>query len=137
MTTTDQNQQSTHRLWLMLFCTLLVASGASCPRTAWQPFKPSTPVAFASKEPSLEEVAQVVNTNRAKITGLYSTNSRISGTDFPSLRTSLAVAGERNVRLRAGTGITGQEMDVGSNQEIFWFWVKRTDPPALFYGKYD
>ncbi len=137
MTTTDQNHQSTHRLWLMLFCTLLVASGASCPRTAWQPFKPSAPVAFASKEPSLEEVAQVVNANRAKITGLYSTNSRISGTDFPSLRTSLAVAGERNVRLRAGTGITGQEMDVGSNQEIFWFWVKRTDPPALFYGKYD
>ncbi len=137
MTTTDQTCKMPYRLWLILFCTLLVASGASCPRAAWQPFKPSTPVVFSSREPSLEEVAQVVNANRAKMTGLYSTNSRISGTDFPSLRTSLAVAGERDVRLRAGTGITGQEMDVGSNQEVFWFWVKRSDPPALYYGRYD
>ena len=121
----------------MLFCTWLVASGASCPRTAWQPFKPTPPVVFAGKEPSLEEVAQVVNANRAKITGIYSTNSRISGSDFPSLRTSLAVGSERNVRLRAGTGVTGQEMDVGSNQEIFWFWVKRAEPPALYYGSYN
>ncbi|MEC7501157.1 MAG: hypothetical protein VX970_05470 [Planctomycetota bacterium] len=128
---------SSFHLWLMLFCTWLVASGASCPRTAWQPFKPNAPVVFSGQEPSLEEVAQVVNANRAKITGIYSTNSRISGTDFPSLRTSLAVGSERNVRLRAGTGVTGQEMDVGSNQEIFWFWVKRAEPPALYYGRYD
>ena len=79
----------------------------------------------------------MVNANRAKISGVYSTNSRISGTDFPSLRTSLAMGGPRNVRLRAGTGVTGQEMDVGSNQEMFWFWVKRAEPPALYYGRYD
>ena len=133
----DRTLKSPDRLWLMLLCTLLVASGASCPHTAWQPFKPSAPVVFNNGEPSLEEVAQVINANRAKMTGLYSTNSRISGTDFPSLRTSLAVAGERNVRMRAGTGVTGQEMDVGSNQEVFWFWIKRADPPALYYGRYD
>ena len=133
----DRTLKSPGRLWLMLLCTLLVASGASCPHTAWQPFKPSAPVVFNNGEPSLEEVAQVINANRAKMTGLYSTNSRISGTDFPSLRTSLAVAGERNVRMRAGTGVTGQEMDVGSNQEVFWFWIKRADPPALYYGRYD
>ena len=122
--------KSSGHLSLMMLCTLLVASGASCPHKAWQPFKPSAPVVFKG-QPSLDEVTQVINTNRAKITGIYSTNSRISGSDFPSLRTSLAVAGNRNLRLRAGTGVTGQEMDVGSNEEVFWVWIKRSEPAAL------
>jgi len=121
---------------LLMFCTLLVASGASCPKTAWQPFTPSPPVVFKG-QPSLEEVAGVINANHAKIPGLYSTNCRISGSDFPSLRTSLAVGGPRQVRLRAGTGVTGQEMDVGSNPEMFWVWVKRADPPGVYFGRYD
>ena len=128
--------ESSGRLSLMMLCTLFVASGASCPRTAWQPFNQSPPVVFKG-QPSLEDVAGVINANRAKMPGLYSTNCRISGTDFPSLRTSLAVAGPRHVRLRAGTGVTGQEMDVGSNPETFWFWIKRAEPPALYYGQYN
>jgi hypothetical protein len=121
---------------LMMLCTLLVTSGAACPRRFWKPFQSSPPVVFSS-QPTLQEITEVINANRARITGLYSTNSRISGSGFPSLRTSLAVGSERHVRLRAGTGVTGQEMDVGSNQEVFWVWIKRADPPALYYGRYD
>lgn len=121
---------------VVMLLTLLVASGAACPRRLWQPFPAPPPVVF-KPEPTLEEVIQVVNANRARVTGVYSTNSRIRGSGFPSLRTSLAVGSERNVRMRAGTGVTGEEMDLGSNEQVFWVWIKRAEPPALYYGHYD
>jgi hypothetical protein len=121
---------------LLVLLTLLVASGAACPQRLWKPFPTPPPVVFGP-EPTLEEVVEVVNANRRQITGVYSTNSRIRGTGFPSLRTSLAVGSERHVRMRAGTGVTGEEMDLGSNDEVFWVWIKRSDPPALYYGRYD
>jgi hypothetical protein len=31
----------------------------------------------------------------------------------------------------------GKESDIGSNDEVFWFWSKRMDPPALFYAKHE
>jgi hypothetical protein len=37
----------------------------------------------------------------------------------------------------AGTALTGDEVDMGSNDELFWFWVKRNEPPALFYARHD
>ena len=91
---------------LVILLTLLVACGAACPRRLWQPFPAPPPAAFKA-EPTLEEVIQVVNANRARITGVYSTNSQIRGSGFPSLRTRLAVGSERNVRMRAGTGVPG------------------------------
>ena len=29
------------------------------------------------------------------------------------------------------------ELDVGSNDELFWFWIKRNKPRALFYCRHD
>lgn len=33
--------------------------------------------------------------------------------------------------------VLGKESDVGSNDDIFWFWSKRMNPPALFYTKHE
>lgn len=30
----------------------------------------------------------------------------------------------------------GKEADIGSNDEYFWFWSKRLDPPAIYYAKH-
>lgn len=31
----------------------------------------------------------------------------------------------------------GKEMDIGSNNEIFWFWLKRLKPQALYYANHN
>ena len=31
----------------------------------------------------------------------------------------------------------GKEIDIGSNQNYFWFWSKRMQPPNLYYASYD
>jgi hypothetical protein len=42
----------------------------------------------------------------------------------------------RNFRMKIDS-ILGPEVDLGSNQKIFWFWSKRMKPPALHYADHD
>jgi hypothetical protein len=40
-------------------------------------------------------------------------------------------------RLTAGTGLTGQEVDLGSNDQRFWLWVKRNQPPSVYFCRHE
>jgi hypothetical protein len=40
------------------------------------------------------------------------------------------------MRLEASTALTGGEIDFGSNEELFWFWVRRNEPPAIYYARH-
>lgn len=31
----------------------------------------------------------------------------------------------------------GKELDIGSNESIFWFWSRRMNPPALYFAHYE
>lgn len=42
----------------------------------------------------------------------------------------------KNFRLMAGS-LLGKEIDVGSNDKIFWFWSKRLKPRALYYTTHE
>ena len=44
---------------------------------------------------------------------------------------------EKFFRLIVTHKITGREMDLGSNQDIFWFWSKRINPPYLYFSKHE
>jgi hypothetical protein len=48
----------------------------------------------------------------------------------------LAFQKNRNFRMVA-TSISGTEADLGSNDREFWFYMKRNDPPDLFFCSYD
>lgn len=48
----------------------------------------------------------------------------------------LAMQKENNFRLKVWT-VFGLEMDVGSNDQHFWFWSKRMSNPALYYSKHE
>ena len=78
-----------------------------------------------------------VNTNSERIVSFESRNASLSGTGFPSLRTSVAFDRPRRIRMRAETALTGPEVDLGSNDELFWFWVKRSQPQALYFCRHD
>jgi hypothetical protein len=61
----------------------------------------------------------------------------LSGPGFPSLGASVAFERPRRFRLRAGTGLTGTELDLGSNDDLFWFWMHRNQPPAVLFCRHD
>lgn len=49
----------------------------------------------------------------------------------------LAMQKKNLFRLNVWHDVFGQEMDIGSNDEVFWFWSKRMENPALYYAKHE
>jgi hypothetical protein len=114
---------------------LLVAGGASdCQNRLWRPALPP-PVLSAS--PTLDEIAGVINANTFRVQSLSTSHAALQGAGFPSLRADLFVEKPGRFRLRAAHSFTGSEMDLGSNDELFWLWLKRSEPKAFFYCRHD
>jgi hypothetical protein len=122
----------------LLFCT----TGASCTRTMRSPFaawQAPAPQVLATGS-SLDQVIAAVNANAARVQSIQTNNASITVPGMPAvplLGGKIAAQRPGRFHLVAGTALTGDEVDMGSNDELFWFWVKRNEPPALFYARHD
>lgn len=122
----------------MVFCT----TGATCTRTIRSPFaawqSPAPQVLMTGS--SLDQVIAAVNANAARIQSIQTNNASITVPGMPGiplLGGKIAAQRPGRFHLVAGTALTGDEVDMGSNDELFWFWVKRNEPPSLFYARHD
>lgn len=125
-------------LLLIVFC----SSGATCNRGFRNPFAqlgpPAPEVLIAGS--SLDQVVAAVNQNASRVVSYQTNNASITVPGMPGiplLRGNIAVMQPGKVRFRASTTLTGDEVDMGSNEQLFWFWVKRNDPPALYFSRHD
>jgi hypothetical protein len=110
--------------------------GASCPQMVRQYKLPI--VREQARAMLLDELVLAINENSQRVHSLTSTSATLSGPRFPSLRANIALERPRHFRLIAEkTGLSGTELDLGSNDELFWFWVKRSEPPALYFCRHD
>lgn len=123
---------------LVVFC----CSGATCHRNFRSPFATNGPPAPEVLMPgaSLDQIIAAVNQNAAKVQN-YQTNNAIITVPgdalVPALRGNIAAERPNKIRLQASTALSGPEVDLGSNEELFWFWVKRNEPPALYFSRHD
>lgn len=88
----------------------------------------------------LEQVIAAVNRNNSQIQSLYSDSAMLSSPHAPVLKSHFAYQRPCFFRFRAdGISIIpgASEVDLGSNAQFFWFWVKRSDPPAIYYCRHD
>jgi hypothetical protein len=122
------------RLMLLVVVGLLGLSGASCPRMMQR--TPALPRVLPPAAP-LEQVIQAVNQNSQQIQSFSTNTATLSGPGWPTLRANIAFQRQRMFRLRAETGLTGPELDVGSNDQLFWFWVRRNQPPAVYFCRHE
>lgn len=130
---------STISQWaIVLFASAVVvsASGSQCNRR--------DPASLASygprvltQTPTTTDILQVVNDNSAKIRSLYTTEATLTVPGAPSLRANLALERTKRLRLRAETAITGPEIDLGSNDQLFWLWIRRNPPPTVYYCRHE
>jgi hypothetical protein len=109
---------------------LVCASGASCPRNGDEILPAMLP-----PTPTLEQVTNSINGNTSLVRSDWATGS-LSVPGAPSIPITLAIEPPLRFRLRASTAITGPEVDIGSNDELFWFWVRRQQP-ALYFCRHD
>ncbi|HEX3996977.1 MAG TPA: hypothetical protein VHX65_00325 [Pirellulales bacterium] len=112
---------------------LMTASGATCP--SWRHGDEVLPTALPPT-PTLLQITDYVNSNSALVRSDYSAG-RLAVPGAPSIPVTLALEGPLRFRLKASTAITGSEVDIGSNDELFWFWAKRQQPPALYFCRHD
>jgi hypothetical protein len=85
----------------------------------------------------LEDVARVVNANSARIQQVQVTNATLTVDGMPSLQASFALERPRRFRLTADTNFTGREIDLGSNDQLYWIWIKRDHQRAIYFGRHD
>lgn len=113
------------RLLLCLPALLPIIAAGGCHSCPWlQPREPKAPIVFATP-PGLNELIAAVNNNSGRIRQLQTTSARLSAEGFPGLQADIAYEQPRRFRLRAQLPVfgTGQQLDMGSNDEIFWVWV--------------
>jgi hypothetical protein len=90
---------------------------------------------------SLAQFVAHLNQNIAQLQAWRSTDVVITARGqlgVPVVRMSavIAVQSPRNFRLRVSS-VGGDEADLGSNEERFWFWIRRNDPPFVFTSRHD
>lgn len=113
--------------------TMFTSSGASC-RYFTRPDDSSTPIVFVGP-PTLSDVIYTLNTNTAAVRQLYTDNATLTASGAPPLRATVALEKPRNFRLRAR--LIQQELDIGSNAELFWIWAKSDPDHAMYYAYHE
>ncbi len=126
-------------IWFLMLLTLPCAGGATCYRQTAHPQRIPPPEVFTGM-PSLEELAEVVN--RTDAIGQLSSNSVsvevVNAGNVPRLSASLHVDRPRNFRLRASLPIMlGSGIDMGSNDEVFWFQVPEGMTQTLYHTTHE
>lgn len=123
---------------LLAFCACILGIGSGCHLLGRRPKTPPLPVVLPPSPP-LAQVIDAVNNNSRQIQSFSTAEAELSGPGIPvTLRgTNIAFERPRRLRIRGGTGLTGSELDVGSNDELFWFWVRRNNPPAVFFCRHE
>jgi hypothetical protein len=138
-----RKSSATAATWLAAALVLFAASGANCQRPlVMSPFGPGDPSApqVLMAGATRDQIIAAVNQNSAHIRSISATGASITIPDtmnLPILTANIAAERPNHFRLTAGTAITGQEIDLGSNDERFWMWVRRNQPPAVYSCRHD
>ena len=86
------------------------------------------------------ELVTYLNENTKKIWSWRTTRGSISvhgrGILVPSVGAMIAVESPRNFRLVASSPM-GNEVDLGSNEEHFWFWNKHSEEKYVYQASHD
>lgn len=90
--------------------------------------------------PEIFETIQEINKKNEAIKSIFVKKMPITiqqGSMKGKVFGELAMEKPKNFRLKISHEIFGDEMDVGSNDKIFWFWSKRLNPPVLNYANHE
>jgi len=123
---------------LAIVVAAVAASGASCPQVlrgyqvGTMPLPRTLPV-----QPSLEQVIAAVHDNTQRVRSCSATQAVLVVPGVPRLSARVACEPPRRFRLQAQTAITGPELDIGSNDDLFWLWLRQHKPPIVAFCRHD
>lgn len=126
-------------LALSLMILTLIFQGGCQNNKNW--FKPKNPSAVGlidpATPPTLESLTTAINKNSMSIRNISTEDASIviPGVMF-QLRSRITFERPKRLRVQASVGLTGQELDFGSNDTMFWLWVRRMQG-EMWYCRHD
>lgn len=97
------------------------------------------PKPVEKQESEAMSMVREINARNANVRTLYcdSVSIELSRRVKVTVTGTMAMEKEKRFRMILNSKIGGKEMDVGSNDNYFWFWSKRMDPPVLHYARHE
>ncbi len=123
---------------LLLLVGAVASSGASCPGVlrGYQVGTMPLPRALPP-QPSLDQVIAAVHDNTQRVRSLMCTQAVLVVPGVPRLSARVACEPPRRFRLQAQTSLTGPELDIGSNDDLFWLWLRQHQPPIIAFCRHE
>jgi hypothetical protein len=75
--------------------------------------------------------------NSARVQRLQAQGATVSLAGVPSLGAEFALERPNKFRFRASSSLMGSLVDMGSNEELLWFWTSQANPPSVYFGRHD
>jgi len=116
----------------------VAASGASCPQmlrgyqVGTMPLPRTLP-----PQPALDQVIAAVHDNTHRVRSFMAPQAVLIVPGVPRLSARVAAEPPRRFRLQAQTSLTGPELDIGSNDDLFWLWLRQYQPPIIAFCRHD
>jgi len=122
----------------LLTVAVVASSGASCPRVlrGYQVGMMPLPRMLPA-QPTLDQVIATVHDNSDRVRGLLAPQAVLAVPGVPRLSARVACEPPRRFRLQAQTALTGPELDIGSNDQLFWLWLRQHKPPVIAFCAHD
>ncbi|NCY03094.1 MAG: hypothetical protein EBX36_09355, partial [Planctomycetia bacterium] len=114
------------------------STGAACPQAirGYQVGMLPLPRTLPA-QPSLDQIIATVHDNTQRVRSMMAPQAVLSVPGVPRLSAQVACEPPRRFRLRAQTAVTGSELDIGSNDDLFWLWIRRHQPPVMLHCRHD
>jgi len=125
-------------LALLVAAAALACTGAACPQAirGYQVGTMPLPRALPP-QPTLEQIIATVHDNTQRVRSYMAPQAVLVVPGVPRLSAQVACEPPRRFRLRAQTAVTGGELDIGSNDDLFWLWIRRHQPPVMLHCRHD
>ena len=127
------------RGWAFLLVVGAFAStGAACPQAirGYQVGTLPLPRTLPA-HPNLDQIIATVHDNTQRVRSYMAPQAVLVVPGVPRLSAQVACEPPRRFRLRAQTAVTGSELDIGSNDDLFWLWIRRHQPPMMLHCRHD
>jgi hypothetical protein len=123
---------------LLLVVAAVASSGASCPQVLRGYQVGTMPLPrMLPAQPTLDQVMATVHDNTRRVRSLAATQAVLLVPGVPRLSSRVACEPPRRFRLQAQTSLTGPELDIGSNDDLFWLWLRQHKPPVIAFCAHD
>lgn len=122
----------------LLVVAALASTGAACPQAirGYQVGTMPLPRTLPAR-PTLDQIIASVHDNTQRVRSMMAPQAVLIVPGVPRLSAQVACEPPRRFRLRAQTAVTGSELDIGSNDDLFWLWIRRHQPPVMLHCRHD